>query len=76
VRCRTARCTGTLTLRTGITLGLARFAIPANSTATVSLSITAAAQRQLDRHRHRLKTRATLRPVGSAPTRHTLTLTG
>ncbi|MEA2356332.1 MAG: transrane protease serine, partial [Solirubrobacteraceae bacterium] len=62
VRCRTARCTGTLTLRTTITLGLARFAIPANSTATVSLSITAAAQRQLDRHRHRLKTRATLRP--------------
>ncbi|MCA1689958.1 MAG: serine protease [Actinobacteria bacterium] len=76
LRCRTARCTGTLTLRTTITLGSARFAVPANSKATISLSITAAAQRQLDRHRHRLKTRATLRPVGSAPTHHPLTLTG
>jgi hypothetical protein len=76
LRCRTARCTGTLTLRTTITLGLVYFAIPANSTATVSLPITAAGQRQLDRHHHRLKTRATLRPAGSAPTHPTLTLAG
>ncbi len=68
VRCATVRCTGTLTLRSTITLGSARFAVAANSTTTVSVTFTPAAQRQLDRHGHRLRGTASLHPAAPAPT--------
>jgi secreted trypsin-like serine protease len=73
VRCAAARCTGTLTLRSTITLGSARFALAANSTATVSVTITPAAQRQLDRHGHRLRGSASLRLAASPTARRTVT---
>ncbi|HEU0318026.1 MAG TPA: trypsin-like serine protease [Solirubrobacteraceae bacterium] len=67
VHCAKARCTGTLTLRSTITLGSARFAVAANATVIVSVTITPAAQRQLDRHGHRLRGTASLR-AAPAPT--------
>ncbi|MGI8801315.1 MAG: S1 family serine peptidase [Solirubrobacteraceae bacterium] len=74
VRCATAPCTGTLTLRTTTTVGIAHFAIPANSTTRVPVRITPRGQRQLDRH-HRLRVRATLHTTGSPPTHRALTIT-
>lgn len=75
VHCAMAKCAGTLTLRSTITLAGVRFALAANTTATVALRITPAAQRQLDRHRHRLPAGATLRTAPSVATHHHLTLT-
>ncbi len=73
VHCGPARCQGTLTLRSTITLGSARFALRANSTAPVPVTITPAAQRQLDRHGHRLSGSASLRLAGSLLARRTVT---
>jgi len=75
VRCVTSTCTGTLTLRTTITLGVAKFAIAANSTVVVRVPITHRGELQLARHRRRLRTRATLRTTGSPVTAQTFTIT-
>ena len=75
VHCVTATCTGSLTLRTTTTVGLARFVIAANSTAKVPVRITPTGKRLLDRHRHRLKTLATLRTSGSPATQKAFTIT-
>jgi secreted trypsin-like serine protease len=71
-----AACTGSLTLRTTTTVGIAHFTIPANTTAKVSVKITPHGERQLVTHKHRLRTRATLRTSGSAVSERTFTITG
>lgn len=75
IRCATATCTGSLTLRTTLTVGVAHFAIPADATTSVAVRITPSGQRQLGRHHHRLRTRATLRTSGSTGVRRTFTIT-
>jgi len=75
VRCLTSTCTGTLTLRTTITLGIARFSIPANSIAEVRVPITHRGELQLARHQGRLRTLVTLRTTGSSATHRTFTIT-
>jgi len=75
VRCVTANCTGTLTLRTTTTVGIAHFTIAANATVSERVRITPSGQRQLDRHQRRLRTRATLRTTGTPATHQTLTIT-
>jgi secreted trypsin-like serine protease len=76
VRCQRATCTGTITLRTTTTVGIAHFAIAANTTKRVSVRITPRGQQQLARHGHRLLTRATLRTTGAPATQRAFTLTG
>ncbi len=76
VRCATATCSGTLSLRTTTTVGVAHFSIAPGATTKVPVRITPSGQRQLDRHQHRLRTHATLRTTGSGATRHTLTIIG
>jgi len=71
----TSTCTGTLTLRTTITLGIARFSIPANSIAEVRVPITHRGELQLARHQGRLRTLVTLRTTGSSATHRTFTIT-
>lgn len=75
VHCATAICTGSLTLRTTTTVGLARFVIAANSTAKVPVRITPTGKRLLDRHKHRLRTVATLRTTGAPATQKAFTIT-
>ncbi|MEA2265423.1 MAG: transrane protease serine [Solirubrobacteraceae bacterium] len=76
VRCRRATCTGTITLRTTTTVGIAHFAIAANTTKRVPVRITPRGREQLVRHGHRLLTRATLRTTGAPATQRAFTLTG
>ncbi|MCA1689795.1 MAG: trypsin-like serine protease, partial [Actinobacteria bacterium] len=76
VRCQRAACTGTITLRTTTTVGIAHFAIAADSTRRVSVRITPRGQRELVRHGHRLVTRATLRTTGAPATHRAFRLTG
>ncbi len=76
VRCTGGPCTGSLTLRTTTTVGVAHFAIAANTTAKVPVRITPRGARQLASHGHRLRTRATLRTSGSTGTQRTFTITG
>ena len=75
VHCATARCTGTLSLRTTATVGRVHFSIAADATARLALRVTPTGQRQLDRHRHRLQTRATLRTTGSQTRQQVFTIT-
>ncbi len=76
IRCTGGPCTGSLTLRTTTTVGVAHFSIAADTTARVSVRITPRGARQLAGHGHRLRTRATLRTTGSTATQRTFTITG
>ncbi len=76
VRCTGGPCTGSLTLRTTTTVGVAHFSIAADTTARVPVRITPRGVQQLASHGHRLRTRATLRTSGSAGTHRTFTITG
>ena len=75
VHCATARCTGTLSLRTTTTVGSVHFSIAAGATVRLSLRVTPTGQRQLDRHQHRLHTRATIRTTGSQVQHQVFTIT-
>ena len=75
VHCASARCTGTLSLRTTATVGSVHFSIAADATVRLALRVTPTGQRQLDRHRHRLQTRATLRTTGSQAQHQAFTIT-
>ncbi|MGI8802341.1 MAG: S1 family serine peptidase [Solirubrobacteraceae bacterium] len=74
VRCRSAPCTGSLKLRTTITVGVGHFSIAANTTVKVPVRITPSGLRQLNRHGHRLRTRLTLRTTGSPSSARAFTI--
>ncbi|HWH10823.1 MAG TPA: serine protease [Solirubrobacteraceae bacterium] len=74
VSCATRTCTGTVTLRTDTTVGLAHFTILAGRTKDISVRLTPTGESQLKRHGGRLRTTASLKTTGLSTVRRTFTL--
>jgi secreted trypsin-like serine protease len=76
VSCATRNCTGTVTLRTNKTVGLAHFTILAGVTKSVSVRLTPTGERQLKTHKDRLRTTASVKTTGLSTIKRRITLVG
>jgi secreted trypsin-like serine protease len=74
VSCTERACTGTVSLRTNTTVGLAHFAIPAGHTENLSVRLTPTGEQQLKRHGGRLRTTASIKTTGLTTVKRTVTL--
>ncbi|HEX3874101.1 MAG TPA: serine protease [Solirubrobacteraceae bacterium] len=76
VSCATRTCTGTVSLRTDKTVGLAHFTILAGATKNLSVRLTPTGERQLKTHHGRLRTTASLKTTGLSTIKRRITLVG
>ncbi len=76
VSCATRTCTGTVSLRTNTTVGVAHFTILAGVTKDIRVRLTPTGERQLKRHHGRLRTTASIKTTGLSTLKRTFTLTG
>ncbi|HEY5195527.1 MAG TPA: serine protease [Solirubrobacteraceae bacterium] len=76
VSCATRTCTGTVSLKTNTTVGLAHFTILAGRSKDLSVRLTPTGERQLKSHGGRLRTTASLRTTGLSTVKRTFTLVG
>jgi secreted trypsin-like serine protease len=74
VSCATRPCTGTVSLRTDKTVGIAHFTILAGHTKNLSVRLTPTGEAQLKRHGGRLRTTASLKTTGLSTVKRTVTL--